>query len=50
MVLELKLHSPAAAEPAVYQWPLQASVGVLLCWRKIEKQKSDWASPVFVYY
>lgn len=26
MALELKLHSPAGAEAAVYKWPLQASV------------------------
>lgn len=27
MVLELRLHSPAGAEPLVYSWPLQKSDG-----------------------
>ena len=26
MVLELRLHSPAGAEPAVYTWPLPVTV------------------------
>lgn len=29
MALELKLHSPAGAEPAVYQWPLTSGRGAV---------------------
>ena len=32
MVLELKLHSPAGAEPLVYSWPLLKSVSF---WRPV---------------
>ena len=38
MALELKLHSPAGAEPAVYKWPLTSGRGQVrilikgICW------------------
>jgi hypothetical protein len=32
MALELRLHSPAGAEPVVYQWPLTYGTGSVSSW------------------
>lgn len=32
MALELRLHSPAGAEPVVYQWPLTSGTGSVGSW------------------
>lgn len=32
MALELRLHSPAGAEPVVYQWPLTSGTGSVSSW------------------
>lgn len=32
MALELRLHSPAGAEPVMYQWPLTSGTGSVSSW------------------